>query len=64
MLLPIKISELTKFQIYNPAGQLIFSNSINSSQLEINTADFAAGIYTIRLAGDEGNMDVTRFIVK
>jgi hypothetical protein len=55
---------LTKFQIYNPAGQLIFSNNINSSQLEINTADFAAGIYTIRLAGDDGNMDVTRFIVK
>lgn len=55
---------MTQYWIFNSAGQLVEFNKAVNTTIEIATAPFPAGIYTIRIAGENGEMDVTRFFVK
>jgi hypothetical protein len=37
--------------VYNPMGQLIYQNQLNQGKLEINTREWAGGLYTVALNG-------------
>jgi hypothetical protein len=46
-------SDKTRIEVFNNLGALIQSFEINTQEIEINVAKFPAGIYFIRLVGDQ-----------
>ncbi|MBX7240406.1 MAG: T9SS type A sorting domain-containing protein [Bacteroidia bacterium] len=50
-------------RIYNTVGQLMYENQMTSQQLEVRTADWSDGIYTIQFSKD-GNFAGSAKVVK
>jgi len=50
--------ENAQIQIYSSTGQVIYSQEINNTKVDINTSDFASGVYIARLKIDN---EVTNF---
>ena len=58
--LTIKAEDITEVAVYNSIGQKVFSQDIDADELVINTSDFDAGIYMVRIKAD--GAEVTRKI--
>ena len=43
-----------KVEVLNYLGQVIYSSSVSSNNFTLNVANYADGVYFIRLSGDEG----------
>jgi hypothetical protein len=46
--------EVSSVRIMNYAGQLVYTNAVSGTELQIYTSEFAAGIYVIQLETTEG----------
>ncbi len=57
---PLGISNVT---IYNYVGQTVYSSNVNSSNVQINSNDFEAGIYIIRIQTC-GGIETQRVAIK
>ena len=55
-------SQLSTVRVYNCLGMLVEEIEVNSSEVEINTSGYNAGIYFINIQTKEGN--VTKKIIK
>ena len=57
----VKGEDLQYVEIYNSIGQKIVSRKINDSE-SINIADFASGIYFVRILDKKGNISTTKIV--
>lgn len=55
---------MKSINVFNSAGQKVMANTINSTTFDIHTTDLPAGIYTVRIEGEDQQTEVTRFFVK
>ena len=59
--LNVNAAGFDKVEIVNFLGQVVYSNQVTASNFQINTADLTAGVYFVRLSGDN---TVTKKFVK
>jgi len=59
--LNVNAAGFDKVEIVNFLGQVVYSNQVTATDFQINTADLTAGVYFIRLSGDN---TVTKKFVK
>ena len=48
-------SEIKQVEVYNQIGQLIYTENVAASNCNINTSDFVAGMYFVKVISAEGN---------
>ncbi len=55
-ILNVEGSELNiqHIEVYNNMGQLVFADEVNRAQVQLNVADYKAGMYFIRMMTDQG----------
>jgi hypothetical protein len=46
--------EISSVRIMNYAGQLVYSKVVSGTELQINTSEFATGIYVLQLETEAG----------
>ena len=56
-------SDISNVTIINYVGQSVYSSKVNSSNVQINTNNFEAGIYIIRIQTCKG-MEIQKIIIK
>ena len=59
-MLTVKADNLSSVEIYNSIGQMVYSKTADANETVINTSDFEAGIYMVRINAN-GN-EVTKKI--
>ncbi len=59
--LNVNAAGFDKVEIVNFLGQVVYSNQVTATDFQINTADLTAGVYFVRLSGDN---TVTKKFVK
>ncbi len=55
-ILNVEGSELNiqQIEVYNNMGQLVFADEVNRTKVQLNVADYKAGMYFIRMMTDQG----------
>ena len=57
-ILTVKAANISNVVVYNSIGQKVFEKALNADEMTINTSNFDAGIYMVRIIAD-GN-EITR----
>ena len=57
-ILTVKAANISNVVVYNSIGQKVFEKALNADEMTINTSNFDAGIYMVRVIAD-GN-EITR----
>jgi len=60
----IDAEDICKVEIYNAAGQLVYSNSGMTDNLKIETNSFENGIYVVNITNVDGQISSQRIVVK
>lgn len=58
--LNVNAAGFDKVEIVNFLGQVVYSNQVTATNFQINTADLTAGVYFVRLSGD--NIVTKKFV--
>lgn len=58
--LNVNAAGFDKVEIVNFLGQVVYSNQVTATDFQINTADLTAGVYFVRLSGD--NIVTKKFV--
>ena len=57
----VKGDDIQQIEIYNTVGMKVFANDVINSE-SINIADFASGIYFVRIVDKQGNTSTTKIV--
>ena len=57
----VKGDDIQYIEIYNTVGRKVFANDVINSE-SINIADFASGIYFVRIVDKQGNSSTTKIV--
>ncbi|MBN2745810.1 MAG: T9SS type A sorting domain-containing protein, partial [Bacteroidales bacterium] len=53
-----------EFSIYNLQGKLVKNEKFRGNQIQISAAEFAPGIYLIRVKDSVGHLNISKFLVQ